>query len=40
MDFFTSLFTLKSNAPDHVPEQECEFDTDMPVNRESGCIIA
>ncbi len=40
MDFFTSLFALKSDAPEHVPEQE--FDTDISVNRRGDidCIIA
>jgi hypothetical protein len=40
MDFFTSLFTLKSDAPDHVPEQE--IDTDIPegATHREGCIIA
>jgi len=40
MNFFTSFFTITSDVPERVPEQE--LDTDIPegATHREGCIIA
>jgi hypothetical protein len=38
MDFFASLFTIISNAPEHEPTPSTPIDADGVVT--GGCIIA
>jgi hypothetical protein len=40
MDFFASLFTITSNAPEHELEPSAPIDADVNGGNFSACIIA
>jgi hypothetical protein len=40
MDFFASLFTITSNAPELEPAPSTPIEADYPVAGGGGCIVS